>query len=269
MIITDDFIMLNFPKTGSSFARKVIKQLYGEHNSHIRKLMEKLCLCSPRVRDFMLPKIDVKVNYKAKDQHGTLRQIPESHRGKRIVSITRNPLERYVSTYFFKWWQSFPPADIHTIREKYPHFPDLSFPEYYEMTHLYGKQNRLQNIVPKIDLGLHTIQFIQFYFHDPEAVLTKIDHQYIEQEDFRRDMGSVEFLHQENLNSELRLFLIDVGFNENQLKFIDSLGKVNITEKKEKAPRLSNVAVESGFRNTILERDKLMFKIFPEYLSRA
>ena len=266
MIITDDFIMLNFPKTGSSFARKVIKQLYGERNSHLRKMMEKLCLCNPSVRDLMLPKIDEQINYQAIDQHGTLRQIPKSQRGKRIVSITRNPLERYLSTYFFRWWQRFPPADVHAIRDRYPNFPDLSFADYYEMIHLYGKKNRLGNIVPKADLGFHTIQFIQFYFHDPETVLTKIDNEYIEQEYFRRDMGSIHFLHQENLNSELRSFLIDVGFNKDQLRFIDALGKVNITERKEEGSRSSNLTAANGVQNEIIERDKLIFKIFPEYL---
>lgn len=264
MIITNDFVMLNFPKTGSSFSRKVIKQLYSEQCSKTRKLMERLHICNPSVIELMLPKIDEKLNYNRTGQHGTLRQIPLPDRKKPIVSVTRNPIERYKSTYLYRWWEKYPPADIQIIQEKYPHFPNLSFSEYYEMIHLYGKQNRLQNIVPQLELGLHTIQFIQFYFDEPENVLRKMDSTYIEQELFRHDMHPIVFLHQENLKLELRDFLLDTGFNTNQVGFIDGMEKVNVTKNPQ-----DDLKLDFDIQNTIIERDRLIYKIFPEYLPKA
>ena len=260
--------MLNFPKTGSSFARKVIEQVYAERSSKARRLLEKFRICNPSVMELMLPKIDEKLHYNIKDQHGTLRQIPKAHRDKPIVSITRNPILRYESTYQFRWWERNPPADMEIILKRYPHFPNLSFSEYYEMIHIYGRQNRLSNIAPKLDLGLHTIQFIQFYFDDPESVLRKIDNAYIDEERFRGDMKSISFLHQESLNSNLRDFLLHIGFKENQVGFIDSMGRINVTEKKQENSECEKLSLENGIQNTIIERDRLLFKIFPEYLPK-
>jgi len=84
MIITDDFVMLNFPKTGSSFAREALKRLYANRN----------------IIELMLPKITEKRYRDRVDQHGTFRQIPLAHKNKPVLSITRNPLSRFQSTLF-------------------------------------------------------------------------------------------------------------------------------------------------------------------------
>ncbi len=268
MIITNDFVMLNFPKTGSSFARTVIKQAYANRLSNTRRLFVKLRICKPSVIELMMPKRDELLNYNIKDQHGTLRQIPKIYRDKPIFSITRNPISRYISTYLFRWWAEYPPVDIHLIRKKYPHFPDLSFSEYYEMIHIYGKKNRLSKINPKLDIGLHTIQFIQFYFDYPESVLKQIDDEYINEEQFHADMGPIKFLHQESLNADLREFLLNIGFNSDQIAFIDSIGKINVTDNSKKDINITEFYLENSIQKTIIERDKLLFRLFPEYLPK-
>jgi len=256
--------MLNFPKTGSSFARRAIKQVYTNRNSTLRNTLEKMHLCPPSVREVIVPKIDEKIGYNIKDQHGTLRQIPEAYKNNAIVSITRNPISRYQSTYHFKWWQQYPPDGINVIREKYPYFPNISFSEYYEMLHVFGRKNRLQGIVPKIDLGLHSIQFIQFYFHNPQDVLRKIDNEYIEKKYFLEDMGIVKFLHQENLNQEIKSFLVGVGIEREQVRIIDAMKKVNVTEIE--TVNSKPMGIENEIQDLILKRDKLLFEIFPKYL---
>lgn len=261
MIITKDFVMLNFPKTGSSFTREAIKQIYFDRNSKIRKFLEKNHVCSPSVKELLVPKIDEKINYNIRDQHGTLRQIPIPYRNRLIASVTRSPISRYKSTYYFKWWQQHPPGDIQTIYKGYPHFPELSFSEYYELIHFFGRKNRLQRIVPKIDLGLHTIQFIQFYFYKPQDVLSKIDDKYIEENHFLKDMGDIKFLHQENLRQELKEFLLSVGIEKEYVQTLDIMKKVNVTKRESHIEE-----VEPEILSAILKREKLLFKIFPEYL---
>jgi hypothetical protein len=258
--------MLNFPRTGSSFARKVLKRLYIARESRIHRLLARMGICNPSVMDVKMPKIDEDLDYKIKDQHGTLRQIPREHRSKPTVSIARSPFSRYLSLYSFRWWEKYPPVECQKILEQYPHFPNLSFSEYYEMTHVHGRKNRLHHIVPKVELGFHTIQFIQFYFKDPEATLNKINDNYIDNEQFRDDMGAITFLHQENLNSELKEFLLRIGMKQKELQFIDSMEKVNVTEKKEEEVNYREFYSYKSIAKKVLEREKLLFKIFPEYL---
>lgn len=266
MLITDDFVMLNFPKTGSSFARSVVKRLYQQRQSRFARLLTNIKLHNPNFVELLLPKIDVAVHSHVRDQHGTLRQIPPPHAQKPIISVTRNPYSRYVSTYLFKWWQKYPPAERGIILEGFPDFPDLSFAEYYDMTHLHGTANRLGGVNPKIELGLFTIQFIQFYFKRPEETLREIDDDYIDNERFRDEIGNVTFLHQENLNAELKAFLLSINFEDEELRFIDSMLKVNSTEKTPDEADYRQFYHDRSLRDQILHRERLLFKIFPEYL---
>lgn len=270
MLITDDFVMLNFPKTGSTFARHVIKRLYLRRQSAIRRLLVRLGIGNGGVEELMLPKIDEASNAGFRDQHGTLRQVPAKHREKPILTISRNPFSRYISLYHFKWWQEHPPADRNALIRQFPGFPDLDFSEYYRMTHTYGIKDRLGGITPKIELGLHTIQFIQFYFFDPESVLRKIDDEYIDTGAFHKDMCSnISFIHQENLNVELKEFLTSIGFADHELQIIDSTEEINVTKKDPERDDSKRITVDEAVANQILARDKLVFKVFPEYLPPA
>jgi hypothetical protein len=264
MLIAKDFVLLNFPKTGSTFARGAIKQLYNKRMSTINMLRGILGIGESEIMELLMPKIDEAKFLGIKDQHGTLRQIPDEHRNKKIISVVRNPFSRYESSFFYRWWAKYPPTDSRIIRERYPSFPKLSFSEYYEMIHIFGRENRLRGIVPKIDLGVYSIQFIQFFFNDPESVLNKIDDDYIDNGEFQKDMGSIHFLHQESLREELIQFLEQIGISPQELDFINFLEKANIS-LKEVNPNNQGEIVDQTIKQTILEREKLIFKIFPEY----
>lgn len=259
--------MLNFPKTGSSFAREILKELYARRRYRGRHLLEKLRIVRSSVYDLKMPKIDETIDYRIQDQHGTYRQIPDEHRHKRIVTITRNPLSRYLSTYHFRWWEQHPPAEKRTILERYPHFPNLSFGEYYDMMHVFGRANRLRGIEPKTDIGLYTIQFIQFYFKNPEKVLASLDDSYIERGLFREDMGeNIRFIHQENLNTELKQFLSEIGFNADELTIVDKAKRINVTKGMADSARPQHDVADREIVQAILRRDRLLFQLFPEYL---
>lgn len=268
MIITDDFVMINFPKTGSSFARKVIKKLYSQKCSKGRKALSLLGLGNPGYKELMLPNI-TNAAYKRKfkrvvGQHGVLSQVAEKYSDKPVVSIIRNPFTRYISNYQFKWWEKYPPQNEQVILAKYPHFPELSFQEHYDMMHELGRDNRLAGIKPKIELGIYSIQFIQFFFKNSDEVLSKIDDDYIEQELFREDMGDITFIKQENLNEDLKAFLLSMDISRRELEFIDSMEKVNVTEKTQRGSG-DDTHIDPEIKKKILARDRLIFKIFPEY----
>ena len=110
--------MLNFPKTGTSFARRILKQLYYQRRSNYRKILEKLRLCNPSIIELILPRIDGKISCNGKDQHSTSRQIPIAHKNKPILTIIRNPLSLYLSMYHFRLWQRYPPMDRGLVLEQ-------------------------------------------------------------------------------------------------------------------------------------------------------
>ncbi len=263
MIITDRFVMLNFPKTGSSFVRKALKKVH-HCDTLPNKILRKLNLAKSSMVELSLPSLDRQLPKGLRDQHGTYRQIPEGHRHKRLVSVIRNPFDRYASAYLYGWWKT----NLHTseerLREAFPHFPDLSLREYYEMINLFGRENRLKGISPRIDLGFYAIQFIQFFFREPERTLGLIDAEYIEQKRYLDDMAEVVFLHQENLNRELYDFLRNLGYPEADIAFIRDAERVNVTPRAENQYQWEDLCPRDLISD-ILNKDRLLFEIFPEY----
>ena len=266
MYITKDLLMLNFPKTGSTFSREVLRRVYSKRDTFIEKTLVKLGLRKPSVIDLLLPQLDIGMGTGLTNQHGMVRQIPEIYQDRPIVTITRNPLSRYVSTYLFRSWVDFPPADEQTLKKAYPNYPDLTFSEYYEMMHTYEVPTRLDGIKPKIELGVFTIQFIRFYFKDPEAILKKIDLEYIENKEYMNELSNIHFIKQENLNSDLKEFLQSVGMTKDELSFMDSMDKINVSKQQEEKSNFKQYYTGTDVEQKVLDRERLLFSIFPDYL---
>ena len=266
MLITDQFVMLNFPKTGTTFVRDVLVRIHEQRAGG--NVLRKLCGKPAGIQKIEVPNIDASHKRGAMTAHGTFRQIPEAHRHKKVVSITRDPVSRYTSLYLFqvrKKQLRHPPAEAELLKQSFPSFPDLSFAEYYDMIQQFGCEGLLKGIKPKVELGSHSIKFIPFYFRDPEKVLREIDHDYIASERFREDMADVTFLHQETLNAELAGFLLKNGYSEEECALIDKAEKLN--ESKRSGNEKDHTSFyEDGVLERMRERDALLFKIFPAYL---
>lgn len=121
VIVTESFVMLNLPKTGSTFARKVIKDLYASAPRSWFKRTYCLDLILPNIRHAGEP-----------DQHGCYCQIPRQYRKREIVSILRSPYERFLSAFEFRHWAYHPPRPAEVIRECFPTFPNLKLDEYID-----------------------------------------------------------------------------------------------------------------------------------------
>ena len=267
MIITDQFVVLNFPKTGSSFVRKVLKQIHN-YDSVIYRLFRKLKIpYHPSMIELKVPIIDRKTPGFKKSQHGLYIQIPETHKHKEIVSVSRNPFDRYVSAYLFSAWKRiYPEIYGRELTERYPHFPALTFLEYYRMIHTYIEDFRLKGSKLKIPLGVQTVQFIQFYFRDPDTVLHQIDHAYLDGRKYESDQVSVNFLEQKNLNKELYEFLRQHEYPEKNIEFIQKADKVRITPRRKDQEDIK-LFYTPELVEEILMRDKLIFDLFPQYTS--
>ncbi len=110
MILTDRFVMLNFPRTGSTFVRSVLRQLHRPWWGALGVNLPPRA--STRFQELTLP---IDRSRKAerlgrKSQHGRWGQIPESHRHLPVATVIRHPLDHAVSSFWHAdWWKS-PPA---------------------------------------------------------------------------------------------------------------------------------------------------------------
>jgi hypothetical protein len=265
MIITDEFVMLNFPKTGSSFAREALKKIYQIRGSRRFRWLSRLWPRQPLLKELMMPQIDAELSYGISAQHGTLRQIPPEHRHKPILTIIRNPLSRHVSIYRFGWWKTHPPADVETLRTRFPTFPELNFAEFCQFQYEFETRNRLRGIKPKIGLGVQSIQFIQFFFQDPVTILNEIEDDY-DANHLRAQLAKITFIHQENLRVELKQFLSAVGIPERQLSVIDDMENVNVTPGKTAGPEDTMGYFDEVLERRVLTQERILFDLFPEYL---
>lgn len=229
MIITENFVMLNFPKTGSTFVRNVLKEIHSKY-ADSNTLMHRLGLKKkPYFENLWLPSVRSTFREPKPDEHGIYSQIPEIHRDKTVVSVKRDLFERLVSVYNFGNWKRSPWMDVEVLKKDCPEFPDISFKDF---VYLWNKNNPLENhklINRKLPIGPATSQFILFYFKEPFEVLKNIDLEYVNSDRYKEDMAEVEFLDQANLNEELYAFLKRHNYKHSEISFILKAEKQNVS----------------------------------------
>ena len=189
------------------------------------------------------------------DQHGTYSQISKIH-DRTIFSVVRNPYDRILSAYEFRWWAKYPPVDNSVLNEHFSNFPKLTLDEYVKLQVLAAK-TRI-GTTSDYELGNQTGQFIQMFFKDPKFILSNITHDYIESKKYKKDIGKIIFLRQENLNTELYELLLKFGFTN----FIHKHKRINVTKSKVDDRR--TLWTESAI-NYIENREGFLFKILKDF----
>lgn len=260
MLITNKFVMINYPKTGSTFARKVLMDLH--RPSWFRAPLERLGLVKPTlVEHFMLKYFFTEEERQSKpdaDQHGCVVQIPEQHKGKLIMSVMRDPEARIISSYEFKHWQRFPFPSREAIQELYPHFPDLSFAEYMNMRMSFAHLAQPPGV--NVDIGPMTTQFIRFFAHDPLTTIRALRDDTDLTRDWDLHFPRIRFLHTENLNQELHDFLLDMGYDPKRITSVLDRKKENTT------PRSRKTYLTPAMRDVLHYQERFLYQIFPEYV---
>ena len=179
MLITNDFILINLPKTGSTFARQVVSTLYAAKGGEYGLIKKFLCSLRgeevPFCKELFLERTDFKesYNYKFLDQHGRYEQVPDKYKSRPVLSIVREPINRSLSFYEFGWWKNHPVVSVNEIRNAFPSFPDLDFPAFLEYQD-FNIQYRDTGVPAPPDIGIQTITFIQFCFRNPKQAVARL-----------------------------------------------------------------------------------------------
>ncbi|MEM6551661.1 MAG: hypothetical protein AAF750_05995 [Planctomycetota bacterium] len=259
MIITNQFVLINYPKTGTTFARSAISAVYGIKNTRFTRLLRKLGIQQTALRELTFPKLYGDYDPSYRDQHGVYRQIPDEDRSKRIVSIVRNPLYKYRSSYVYGWWKKHPPYALEEVLKDFPTFPEISFSQFYDLlNHPRVSEDRIS--VPEArSIGNYTRMFLVFYAEDPDSAASAV----ITGEPLARVVPRITFLHQETLRDELVAFLKQVGIAEAKAKRVYRLEARNVSSQNEKSGIPKDEIKSVSTR--ILSDERHFLEVFPEY----
>lgn len=261
MIITDKFVFLHFPKTGGLFVADVLKKVH-------ERIKQRAPSNPPLCRELLLPNLKRINGSGVNNVHGTYEQIPDEYRDRPIISCIRDPFDRYVSTYEFRNWVQQRPGDLERILSEYPAFPKLSFKQYLKFINVYDINSRTGHELLKVDIGMITFAFIQFFFKDPMRTFRAMDDGYLESDQYRRDMPEVKFLHTEDLNRELHDLLLGFGYETGDISFIINEPRVNATPQRKEKNDWERY-YDQALYDQVKRKERFLFKLFPEYLKRT
>jgi len=213
----------------------------------------------PSIEEILFPKLYGDYPRSYRDQHGVYRQVPPQHRDKEIVSIVRNPLDKYLSSYVFGWWKGHPPFSAEEVKELYPNFPDLTFAEFYDLVH-HEKVDEDKLKSPEASrLGSYTRMFLVFFAKDPDEACRHV----LSGGCLRDILPPIRFLRQENLRGDLAKFLSEKGYSDDQIKRVYDLKTQNVSPSSEK----NSVGVEklSAVAEKCLRKDSAFLEMFSDY----
>ncbi len=269
MIVTDNFVVLNWPKTGSTFIRHTLKELYEKRENRLKRfLIQQKLMKSSHYKELLLPILwnDLAARENRHNQHGAFSQIPTAHKNKTVVAAVRNPFDRIVSMYEFSFWKKHPHGDEKDLKKDFPNYPDITFDEFYQMTNKYGRHLLLgDKLSPKVEVGTQTIEFIKFFFENPTEIINeKLTDDYIDSGAFKKDLPDIKFLHTENLNQELHDFLLTMKLPKAEVDFIVNKGRINVSKRRSK--KWENY-ISPETQAMIRQKERMLFMLFPEYAS--
>jgi hypothetical protein len=259
MIITDKFVMINFPKTGTAFTRKILMDLHKNHSTRDKILFKLGLKKQEHFQNLLLPNIrTISERKDFMNEHGICDQIPEDHKSKPIASIKRDVFARYISIYNYEHWKKWPFLDLEIVREKFPKYPELGFEEFVRFLIEFNPLSYLPQINRKIPVGPLTSQYILFYFKNSFQVLKKMDAEYLSKKRYLADRYKVHFLDQANLNKDLYDFLLQMGYEKNRIAYILDAPKTNNSTPKDKGV---DDYFSEELKALVLKEESLLFEL--------
>lgn len=262
MILTDRFVVLNFPRTGSTFVRAVLHRIYGRRLD-ARTLRDRLPWRASRLSELSLP---IDRTWKAErlgrhSQHGRWGQIPESHRHLPVVSVMRHPLDHSVSHFLHHDWWRAPPADELVLRRRFSEWPRLTFAEYLDFEQEFALPDVLKGVRPAAHIGCLTAHFLRFYSRDPEQALSRLTDEQIDSGELASAMPSIHWLRHELLADDLASFLEKMGLPPRAIAVVRRHPRVNVSLQRQGISWRTFYSPEQEALKR--HRERALFRLFP------
>lgn len=272
MIFTDKFIYVHGSKTGGTFVTCTLFRLHGmedwERMANLGSLLRQEISYTGKYGTI------VHGRYK----HAGCSEIPVAQRHKPILATVRNPYDLYVSHYEFGWWwkrtdHSRYPRAVPRFTEKYGHFPNISFDEFVQLANEAFHSFPVTQSSVEANLGVVTEQFVKFYFRDPSEAFARLqrtfsgggDDDYVSSGKFRADMCNIRFIRMDHLNQELHQFLLEMGYEEQDLAFILEEKKILPKGKGRQEEQKWEKYYTPELKQVVREKERFMFELFPEF----
>jgi len=255
MILADRFVLLHFPRTGSTFLRQAIEAIYGRRGGSFREHLVPIDRTLSALRETR------------RSPHGCVAQIPEAQSRLPVLSVTRHPLDRIVSQYEHGFWRQHIPGDPREVEARFPTFPELDFAEYLRFRQEIALPDVMKGEPLRANVGPDTIHFLRFYFREPEVALARMTDATIDSGELIRGMAEIRFLRHEQLVADLEEFLREIGFLPEQTKFLRSMPRVNKAASRRGRPWTDYFTADQEQACRMQER--LLFQRFPQYDDRS
>ncbi len=272
MVITEKFVFVHLPKTGGTFVTEILKRFYAgiekKRSSFAIKLNKFLIKANLKNESFFEIESNKIIPFTDRTfgQHDTCNMIPLEFQKLPKVSTVRNPFDRYVSIYEFRHWERYPLVEKEIIKKNFPSFPNLTFHEFMEMQNGLFLDKVTGGRKFNIEMGFLTWQFILYFFKNPEIVFEKLNENYFESGDYKIDMYDVHFLKTNRLNQGLYELLISFGYNQIDAEFILKEQKVLPLGLGRTEDQNWQKYYDDELYKAVKFKDRLLFKIFPEFL---
>ena len=234
MILTREFTFIHIPKNAGSFVETILRKIYAPSNLcfasadlllnryFISRILNRKPYCYWSVWPQFLFKGFAEIL-----THGWASEAPLQSKTKPFLSVMRDPLDRYISEFEFRWWQwsGAVHPNVAEIKKKYPSWPNIdSFSADVYLRNEF--HTMLQQGVPLENrVGIQTETFIRFFCRHPRQLLA-LGLPELTIEKVIDDLFDIHFLNMDFLNSELSIYLTDKGVNKSLANMAKSHEKV-------------------------------------------
>ncbi|WP_179022232.1 hypothetical protein [Winogradskyella forsetii] len=265
MIITKDFVFIHMPKTGGTFVHGIFKKIIAKYKKnnplqwYINRLGFKMNFLIPTYQKLDNITYYPYPNKAVVGQHAGVSFIPIKYRNLPIISVKRDPVKKFESAYYYRWWERFPTLTIMELEELFPHYPNITIENYFELAYNVEMKKFFNNDFRE-DIGVLSWQFIRMYSTDPFYVYNNITQQNYS-EFIKTYFVNVQFFEMNTLGNDLEAYIRTTRFSEYS-DFFKTNERIyppgsNIRERPEK---ISNYLTEK-----VMNREWILYNYFPEY----
>jgi hypothetical protein len=151
------------------------------------------------------------------------------------------------------------------LLKKYPHYPDISFEDFLQISNTFFLGEPNTRFMSEDRLGRHTAQFIRYFYTDP-AKISEIDAAYLAKKCYQRDLHpTLRFTFTDQLNQGLHDFLIETGYQRDEIAFILEHEKIFPKEGGRSEAQKWQKYYTPELKAWLRHRERMLFEMFPNF----